>query len=576
MKKILLSIKTGHLFCFGLIVLALSLVPTLILGTDSIVTYHDQLDGELIAYIYQAKYMFSGQNVIPEFLNGVGKTALTPPAPLATFLFSLLPPFAAYSILQFGAQLIAYVGMFLLSNRITGHRYISFIVAILYTFLPFLPVYGLAQYGIPLLLLCFWNLYQRKYMVISYVYIGIYAGMSSLVLIGFAWIIIGGILLVYSLVTKRVKKTVHVLLSILLMCGIYVLENLSLISQILGVNEGFVSHKTEYVLSASSFITQFWNYLTSDTEHATDHHFWIIPIVLGTLLFTILTNKQLSDVQKKFRKFLLFDVLTICILCCLAAFWMTPFAVSIRERFGALGAVNFSRVLWITPTLWYLALVFCLTILWSGQNFMKWVQYAFSFVFLGILAVCCLKNSFVKPNIQKLLNPQSPSISWSDYLALGVMNQVEDYLYEEEGLRMEEYKVASLGIDPAAALYHGFYCVDGYSNNYPLSYKHAFREVIAAEVEKSDWLKTYFDNWGNRCYLFSSEIPGYYNIEKGSFWYNNLQLNTSALKELGCDYILSAAYIVNAEELNLSLLSEEAFETPESYYRIYVYKIQAQ
>ena len=87
MKKLLTHIKTKHLFFFGFVILFLSLIPTLLLGTDSIVHYHDQLDGEIIAYIYQAKYLFSDQDIIPEFLNGVGKTALTPPAPLAVLLF---------------------------------------------------------------------------------------------------------------------------------------------------------------------------------------------------------------------------------------------------------------------------------------------------------------------------------------------------------------------------------------------------------------------------------------------------------------------------------------------------------
>lgn len=77
MKKIFLSIKTGHLFGLGLVILFLSLVPTLILGVDSIVDYHDQLDGELIAYILQAKHLFSGNDFFPEFLGGVGQTALT-------------------------------------------------------------------------------------------------------------------------------------------------------------------------------------------------------------------------------------------------------------------------------------------------------------------------------------------------------------------------------------------------------------------------------------------------------------------------------------------------------------------
>ena len=79
----------------------------------------------------------------------------------------------------------------------------------------------------------------------------------------------------------------------------------------------------------------------------------------------------------------------------------------------------------------------------------------------------------------------------------------------------------------------------------------------------TEWLKKYFDEWGNRCYLFSNEIPGYYNIEKGSFWYSDLQIDTVALKSLGCDYILSAAYVVNAEEIGLGSRTYELVKIDE-------------
>lgn len=190
-----------------------------------------------------------------------------------------------------------------------------------------------------------------------------------------------------------------------------------------------------------------------------------------------------------------------------------------------------------------------------------------------LLSYNCLKTSFVKPCLQELLLPEYETISWSDYFALGVMNQVEEYIYSEDSKQIDEYKVVSLGIDPVAALYHGFYCIDGYSNNYDIDYKNTFREIIAPELDKNTSMAEYFDHWGNRCYLFSSEIPLYYNIEKGTFWYNHLQLNINALKELGCEYILSAAYIVPATDMNLTLMREDAFETDTSYYRIFIYKI---
>ena len=54
---------------------------------------------------------------------------------------------------------------------------------------------------------------------------------------------------------------------------------------------------------------------------------------------------------------------------------------------------------------------------------------------------------------------------------------------------------------------------------------------------------------------------------------NQLELNTERLKEMNCKYIFSAAYLNNSEELGLTLLRDEPFETEDSWYHIYVYKL---
>lgn len=94
--------------CF--IAVLLSFIPYIILGTDTVIPYHDQFDVELINYIYQAKYLFGGDGIIPEFLSGASKTVMTPPAPLAE-LFEIGSPFIAYMVLQIICQQVMLVCM---------------------------------------------------------------------------------------------------------------------------------------------------------------------------------------------------------------------------------------------------------------------------------------------------------------------------------------------------------------------------------------------------------------------------------------------------------------------------------
>ena len=574
MRKRIGSITKTKIFLLGMFIILLAQVPMLILGMDAIVPYHDQLDGDLLTYMYQAKYLFSGKNVVAEFMNGMPLTSLTPPAPLAVLLFKVMQPFAAYVVMAILGQLVAYAGMFLLADRLTGYGFIAFVIGLMYSFLPFLAVYGFSQYGIPLLLVCFWNLWEKRFRWQSLLYIAVYAGMSSLVLCGYTWIILLGILLGVLIITQKVGQHGEMIAVFLEMTGIYLVLNFSLISQILGINDSFVSHKSEYVLTKERWTALLKDYFINGGDHSVDYHKYVIVLVAVVIFVSLFfANSWSADCKSMFRR-LITGMVFLLGLCMAAALWNCNAGVVFREKLGSIGSFQFGRILWIAPAIWYAVLALCIGILWQQRNWMKWLGGLAFLAVLGIMSMSILKSSPVKNCAQEILLNEYETISWSDYFAIGVMEQVEEYIRETEGLEQSEYRVVSLGIDPVAALYHGFYTLDGYSNNYDVEHKHAFRKVIAPELERNEWLRYYYDDWGNRCYVFSAEIPGYYNIEKGSAWYNDLQINTEALKELGCTYILSAAYIVNAADLKLELLREDPFETEESYYRIYIYKLQ--
>lgn len=613
----------------GLLAVLVMGLPYLLLGQDAIVIYHDQLDGELIAYLLQAKHLFQG-NTLPEFMNGVSKTALIPPAPACVLFFLTGDGFAGLVCMQLLGSVCGYVGMYLLVKLFMGSlcgdkleagntqkepsatilSAIAAVVGILYAYLPFLPVYGLSQYGLPLLVWCLLQTKNGRFVKTAFVYSVVYALNSSLVLIGFGvlgsmllWLIWLGWcnrrsekaaypkanknadLLTFGEGSPRGKKYPFPLLGIwITMLFVYIWENIGLLMQTfgMGINEGeqSLSHKAEYVLKPVDFLSGFWQNLTKGGQHSEDYHYLFLAALIITVILAVwckVGKKWIVTISVCFGGNVFFGLV--------AALWDSAIGIALRTRLSALGAFQMNRLLWIAPCFWYLALGCGLALaveLICTQKEKKRLAGGICCVLmtgaLGVTGVKVLLESNLKPNIQKLRNPEYSTLSFADYYAVGVLEQVEAYLEETTGETQEAYRVVSLGIDPAAALYHGFYCLDGYSNNYPLSYKHSFREVIAPELAKSEYLRDGFDDWGNRCYLFSAECPGYYTIEKNGFFFSNYTLDVERLKALsGTDhtYLLSAAYIQNAEEQGLQLLREEPFETAESYYRIFLYGVES-
>lgn len=178
--------RAQNWFFLGILAVLVMGIPYIILGQDAIFVYHDQLDGEVIAYLLKARHLWDGSGILPEFMNGAAKTALTLPAPACVLLYRWLPAWAALACMQVIGSLTGYVGMFLLiqyvarSGERLSHRqgmmaFVAMAVGCLYAYLPFLPVYGLSQYGLPLLLYCVLRLGEadgnRKTYIAAWLYV---------------------------------------------------------------------------------------------------------------------------------------------------------------------------------------------------------------------------------------------------------------------------------------------------------------------------------------------------------------------------------------------------------------------
>ena len=118
---------------------------------------------------------------------------------------------------------------------------------------------------------------------------------------------------------------------------------------------------------------------------------------------------------------------------------------------------------------------------------------------------------------------------------------------------------------------NGFYTADGYCVNYPLKYKHKFRKIISKELQKNITLKRGFDEWGNRCYMFINQIGYNFIRKKNDVFPIVVELNSSALLDLGVKYIFSSYEIENYNKNNLSYLG--SYTTQDSPWKIYLYKV---
>lgn len=593
MNDTMKKIKKEYVFLlFGAVAVVLMMLPYFILGQDSVVVYHDQLDGELLTYLLNAKYLFSGIDTFPEVMKGIPAAGMTMPAPGFVFLYCIFEPFTAFMIMQFLVLLTAFGSMYYLVKAITGKEIPAFVTALLFMMLPFYPVYGLCIPGQPL----FWlSLYQLrkdekghwKY----YVAVAVYALFSSLALVGFACIMVGMCIGIYLFINSFCVKDVsqktiwrnaafRTWLATGILGAVYGICNINLVKQILFEDSGFVSHKSEVVYREIPFLKGFTDCFLHGVDYAESKQlfvFILMAIALVVMLICLLRtdkSKRKEQWRKIWKEHISKIVELFAILTGLALFYGVYHGKSMtairNQSSGVFHDFNLDRVTWLMPVLWFLFMALVINLLISCSR--KVIAYGMVLAVCGVMFLSLFMGNGIKSNVAKILKGQEnyTALTWKQFWAEDLFAEAEAVIGEPK----EEYYVVSYGIYPAAAAYNGFYCLDAYSNNYDVEYKHAFRNVIAPELAKSEYLTEWYDEWGNRCYIVTVEKNNYFTFDKQtSAVAMTFDVDIEALKALGCDYMISAAYIMYSEEKGMTLLTPEGIETQDSWYRLFVYKI---
>lgn len=541
-------------------------VPFLLLGSNSYITIHDTLDGEFVErylLVETGKALsFSGGAVIDSIMNGVPRAALPSGLNVAILLFYLFVPVWAYIVNYILVHLIAFCGMFLLLRKhfLTDPGSYNIVVAVSLCFflVPFYTTYGLSVAGQPLLAYAFLNIRNGQANWKNYAIIFLFPLWSDIALT--APFVVTALVLVLVVDWVRLHNlNKRFLISILLLASTYLVLQFQLINSVLGSN-AWVSHRTAYNLwkdfDLSSNLKR-----TLEILFTTQYHtgtFSTLPVILAAGgAFALLIAKR--------RRTGLLDVIAIgIVVICLEYGFYDWIALCFGRFLPALRTFTGDRFYFLLPGLWMLLFAMSLKELKRS----RWgAPIVWSLILIEAFSIA-KANTEYKNNLRLLVGRQVHEPNFKRFFAQDIFTQIDGFISRPKN----SYRVVNIGIHPSVAQFNGFYTLDGYQRNYPLSYKRQFRQVIWKELDKSPTLQHYFDYWGNRCYTFSSELGNDSLVGGGDYRVlHDLEIDTVQLRAMGGEYVISAAEIENS--LQHGLRFERQFASAGSFWHIYLYYV---
>lgn len=580
LEQLLSWLDKAPLWLLGFLILAVNLLPCLILGKGSVFPIHDQLDETILSYVLNAKYLGTDTKIFSELLGGINASGMQPSAVLFVPLYKVMPAFAAFLTQWCIVLLSGFLGMYFCVKEMTESSILAVVSGGVFCMLPHLPVYGLSVVGVPLLLCCFLWLYRRKHIPLSFILIAYFGLSTHLVLTGFA---VWGLWFLALVVIEIRKYKISVgkkelWLGFCWLTGIYLAVNHSLFFELILGESDYISHREELVNQPMKFWDTVWSVFCNSAQHAESlHRHMIIPILVMLVIGGVMYHRMGDESKARY----LAAVAGISILFLIAVFYglckWQPVVDFKNSQSGFLRYFQAERFYWLYPAGWFMEFSLCFSLWWKVKYQRKYLFFTSSVIKLLVLGIVLYPtlqevkiNSYLYMNVNQINNGSGITgyISWESYFAEDLMQDLEDAI----GRDMCTYRVAHLGVSPAPALMHGFYTVDGYSNNYPLEYKHRFREIIAKELEKNEATRLYFDEWGSRCYLFNGTTGNYWMAGKSQhIEYEELEFDMEALATMGCEYLFSCGEIKNAEDLGL--VCKGYFVTDSSYWGIWLYEL---
>lgn len=553
-------IKKNLFFATGVILTTfLFLVPRLILGLDSYIRIHDNLDGAKGPGLA----LILGDSA--DILSGI-------PIQIISILEYFLKPLQAYLLNDVIVHVIAFIGFFIFVKKHILHQkkdnLIIFGTSLCFAFLPFCSNYGISIAGLPLIFYAFLNLKNNDVSKTDYIIIILFPFYSYLPLTGIFILAVLGLVFAADVLSKR-KINRHFFIGLVLLTLFYSISEINLIYNAF-FSESFISHRSAWNPFSPMFITSFSESVFDIIKNFTIGQFHAASLHTPILLLSIILIFIVKDRKRLKPPILLLSVIFLFSVLYSMHYWYV-YAI-IKEKFSIFGAFNFGRFHWFHPFLWYVLLAYCLLIVKDFKYSVVLIPAILVIQMLYVVISPFGAKQELKYNIIRLFKKVEYAprmMSYREFFSEELFKEIDNYLGEDK----ENYRIGCIGLQPAVAQYNGFYTLDGYMNNYPLEYKLRFRKIIAAELEKNPVNKMYFDDWGHRCYFFIHNLNKnkVYNIKTSNLGESEIDFNIKAFKEMGGKYFFSTVKITTAEKIGLKFL--KTFEKDDLPWRIHLYMV---
>jgi len=350
-NRFLLWLDRIPLWWTGILIVVVFFSPYFILGDGCIFEINDQLDESIMNYMLPARHLWDGSTVYPEMLGGVNASGMQPSAILFLPLYCLFSARVAFLIQYMICFVLAFLGMYLLVKESTESSILAVIAGACFCVLPLYPVYGLSEFGIPLVTYAFLCLWKRKRILPALMCTLLFGLTSHLVYTGY--VVLGLWLLALLVAFFQKRKNKWPVLGFAELLVTYVIVNWSLILEILVGDSSYVSHREEMVSSATPFFETFWSLFRNSAQHAPSlHKYLILPIVIFLLLGAF-CKKEETD--RMIYKAAVINFLFLIGIALFYAFCHMTVVVDFKNSVtGFLHYFQIHRFYWLYPADWYL------------------------------------------------------------------------------------------------------------------------------------------------------------------------------------------------------------------------------